>query len=340
MTSSFSTDVLKDKLLKLNETQASIVGLSQWILIHYKHASSIAQIWRDTLTAAPEKAILPLVYVANDVIQQLRARRKTEFIQEFSTVFIKCLPQAYSKVTSKTIRQKIRRSVTVWKERRVVSDRIISALLAEFDKSDKEGPAVPSKLEALSSKYTRLTDNESKLKQNLTKFNKEYNVYFSEDSNLPGPAMFINKIQNLLRMYNEGVAAKFEAVKTERRAIIDELERLIAVERLAMEGLGNFEDFSALSGLDAKHKKMTKTMKELEEMVLADNEGISETIDFVPEDQDEPVNDDDAIPTYVDSDEDLEEPAQKKQKKETEEGSATATTQAADEEYSPMDSAL
>lgn len=115
---SFSEAILKNKFDALEETQDSIVTTSQWVLFHYRYAQRTAEEWERYLAKAPVAKKLPLIYLANDVVQQSRAKRKTEFIDAFGTLLPNALSQAYKEVPEST-KKRIAKVVNVWKERRI-----------------------------------------------------------------------------------------------------------------------------------------------------------------------------------------------------------------------------
>lgn len=115
---SFSEAILKNKFDALEETQDSIVTTSQWVLFHYRYAQRTAEEWERYLAKAPISKKLPLIYLANDVVQQSRAKRKTEFIDAFGKLLPRALSQAYKEVPEST-KKRISKVVNVWKERRI-----------------------------------------------------------------------------------------------------------------------------------------------------------------------------------------------------------------------------
>lgn len=115
---SFSEGKLKDKLDALEETQDSIVSTSQWVLFHYRYADRIAPEWETYLNKSPVQKKLAVIYLANDVVQQSRAKRKTEFIDAFNKLLPRALSQAYSEVPEPT-KKKISKIVNIWRERKI-----------------------------------------------------------------------------------------------------------------------------------------------------------------------------------------------------------------------------
>lgn len=116
---SFNPDILKSKLAALNETQESVTSLSQWIMFHKRHAATSAEVWAEYVAEAPVKSKLALVYLANDVVQQAKSRKKDEFVQAFAVVIPEALEHVYG-VVEKPIKDRINRVVKVWSERNVL----------------------------------------------------------------------------------------------------------------------------------------------------------------------------------------------------------------------------
>lgn len=71
---------------------------------------------------------LSLVYLANDVVQQSRARRKDEFPRTFAGVIAEAMEIAY-RGTTPDVQNKLRRVASVWRERGVFEPPV----LAEID---------------------------------------------------------------------------------------------------------------------------------------------------------------------------------------------------------------
>lgn len=125
------------KLGELNLTQQSINTLTLWIKFHNKKAKQAATIWaRETLNS-PEDRQLLLVYLLNDVIQNVKKTHPAlvnEFIEQMRDV----LPRVHARAPAK-IRAGIERVVTVLKDRGCIHE---SPLLA-----GGEGGQAPSRQE-------------------------------------------------------------------------------------------------------------------------------------------------------------------------------------------------
>eukprot|EP00959_Pyramimonas_sp_CCMP1952_P259367 5422513-Pyramimonas_sp.AAC.1 len=64
--SAFNEKALTEKLLKLNNSQQSIVTLSHWCVYHRKRAKLVVQTWHTEFAKAPKERRLAFIYLAND----------------------------------------------------------------------------------------------------------------------------------------------------------------------------------------------------------------------------------------------------------------------------------
>ncbi|KAG2735582.1 hypothetical protein G9P44_001796 [Scheffersomyces stipitis] len=127
---SFSPEILKKKLASLQDTQDSIVSISQWVLFHHRHSADSAKFWSQYTLSIPTAASanlknpsskkLSLLYLCNDVVQQARRKRKLEFINDFATVLPAVLRKTFYNVDSAT-KPKIERLISVWEQRQIFS---------------------------------------------------------------------------------------------------------------------------------------------------------------------------------------------------------------------------
>lgn len=135
---SFSVDSLTSKLSALNESQDSIVSVSQWIQFHRRNSGPIARTWHDYLRNIPLKRKLAMVYLANDVVQQSKAKKREDFIDAFSNVIVDGIVSTYRE-GSTDLRGKIRRVIEVWDQRQVFRRDIIDELNNKMRDLDEGG---------------------------------------------------------------------------------------------------------------------------------------------------------------------------------------------------------
>lgn len=115
---SYSEETLLKKFDGLEETQDSIVSTSQWVLFYYRYADKIAVQWEKYIATCPKHKKLALVYLVNDVVQQSRSRKKTEFIEAFGQVFSNALTKAYAEVPPAT-QKKFEKIIRVLNDRNI-----------------------------------------------------------------------------------------------------------------------------------------------------------------------------------------------------------------------------
>ncbi|KAG5357639.1 UPF0400 protein [Yarrowia sp. C11] len=132
---SFSVDSFMSKLSALNETQDSIVSVSQWIQFHRRACGPIAQTWYDYIRNIPLKRKLAMIYLANDVVQQAKAKKRDEFIEAFSTVIVDGIVSTYREGNN-DLRNKIKRVVEVWEQRQVFRPDVIEEINSKTKQLD------------------------------------------------------------------------------------------------------------------------------------------------------------------------------------------------------------
>ncbi|CAI5459422.1 unnamed protein product [Closterium sp. Yama58-4] len=117
----FNDAILFEKLSKLNASQQSIETLSHWCIFHRKRADQVVQTWQKHFASASQDRKLPLLYLANDILQNSR-KKGPEFIQEFWQVLPSAL-QDLVRVGPDSTRKSTLRIVDIWEERKVFGQR-------------------------------------------------------------------------------------------------------------------------------------------------------------------------------------------------------------------------
>ncbi|XP_047173873.1 regulation of nuclear pre-mRNA domain-containing protein 2 [Vigna umbellata] len=111
------SDILADKLSKLNRTQKCIETLSHWCIFHWSEAKLVVETWNKQFQNSEKVHRVPLLYLANDIIQNSKCKG-----DEFVTEFWKVLPAALKDVFEKGDDQEkhaASRLVNIWEERKV-----------------------------------------------------------------------------------------------------------------------------------------------------------------------------------------------------------------------------
>ncbi|KAI9037903.1 CTD-interacting domain-containing protein [Aspergillus affinis] len=246
----YTDDAVKAKLSALNETQEGIVTVAQWVMFHRRHADRTAQLWLQKLRDSPAPKRLNLVYLANEVAQQSRARRKDDFLIAFSPVIAEAVATAY-KGASNDIQTKLRRVVEVWRQRSIFELPIQEAVESRVDEIDKtrstgkkpplggslfsgpSGSATPSELQPLVPLQVALSKNTVASGASATTANAEYEKLNDPNTPLPTPPVHAARLSQLLKALANAESSVSEVIKS-RTALIDGLEKLLETNRSAL----------------------------------------------------------------------------------------------------------
>ncbi|KAA0702889.1 Regulation of nuclear pre-mRNA domain-containing protein 2 [Triplophysa tibetana] len=118
----------------VTNTMESIQGLSSWCIENKKHHSVIVRYWMKWLKKSDTNHRLNLFYLANDVIQN--CKRKNAII--YRTTFADVLPVAALLVKDPKVCKSVDRIFTIWQERNVYPEELISELKTSLQKKEKE----------------------------------------------------------------------------------------------------------------------------------------------------------------------------------------------------------
>ncbi|XP_059363279.1 regulation of nuclear pre-mRNA domain-containing protein 2-like [Carassius carassius] len=118
----------------VTNTMESIQGLSSWCIENKKHHSLVVRCWMKWLKKSDANHRLNLFYLANDVIQN--CKRKNAII--YRTTFADVLPDAALLVKDAKVCKSVDRIFSIWQERNVYPEELISELKASLQKKDKE----------------------------------------------------------------------------------------------------------------------------------------------------------------------------------------------------------
>eukprot|EP00884_Botryococcus_braunii_P003115 jgi/Botrbrau1/12804/Bobra.117_1s0020.1 len=114
----FSSQLLLEKLTKLNTSQQSIETVSQWCQFHRKEAKQIVTTWEAEFSKqGPMVRKLALLYVANDILQNSR-KKGPEFVAPFYHPIIRAIKHMLKHGDEKT-KGSVLRLLNVMDERRV-----------------------------------------------------------------------------------------------------------------------------------------------------------------------------------------------------------------------------
>ncbi|KAL5222066.1 hypothetical protein ABZP36_026779 [Zizania latifolia] len=117
MNAGFSTQILTQKLLKLNNSRQSIETLSHWCVFHYRHCRQVVETWDSEFHSAPQERRVSLLYLANDIVQNSK-KDSSRYVNEFWRVIPAALNDVF--VNGDDFgRNVVQRLVDIWDDRNI-----------------------------------------------------------------------------------------------------------------------------------------------------------------------------------------------------------------------------
>uniref|UniRef100_A0A1A8P990 Regulation of nuclear pre-mRNA domain-containing protein 2 n=1 Tax=Nothobranchius pienaari TaxID=704102 RepID=A0A1A8P990_9TELE len=118
----------------ISNTMEAIQGLSTWCIENKKHHGLIVRYWMKWLKKSDNNRRLNLFFLANDVIQNCKRKNAIVFRSSFSDV----LPNAAQLIKDGKVRRSVERIFTIWEQRSVYPEELITQLKANLNKKEKE----------------------------------------------------------------------------------------------------------------------------------------------------------------------------------------------------------
>ena len=126
---SYDASSLRGYLQRIDGSAPAIQGSAGAMMKHYDKSPGVAVgEWRNALIQARGDQFLPLLYVANEVLQNSKRNRGNKFLEAFSPVLGQSLIFVCAKSQPPVV-ESIRRTVKIWAERRVFSIRYVNELI-------------------------------------------------------------------------------------------------------------------------------------------------------------------------------------------------------------------
>lgn len=119
---------LNEVLAQIDMSHPRITAGAAAMMKHYDRSADTAVMeWRNALQSCREDQLLPLLYVANETLQNSKRNRGNNFLEAFSTTLGQSLQ--YICQRSPELVEKVRRTTKIWGDRRVFSVRFVGELL-------------------------------------------------------------------------------------------------------------------------------------------------------------------------------------------------------------------
>jgi hypothetical protein len=120
---------LRSVLKRTDLSAPAIQGAAGAMMKHYDKSPGVAVTeWRNALHQARQDQYLPLLYVANEVLQNSKRNRGNKFLEAFSPTLGQALIFVSQRSPADEV-EKIRRTIKIWAERHVFSVRFVTELL-------------------------------------------------------------------------------------------------------------------------------------------------------------------------------------------------------------------
>lgn len=114
--------------MAIDMSQQAITAGAAAMMRHYdKSADTAVTEWRNALQSCREDQLLPLLYVANEVLQNSKRNRGNKFLEAFSATLGQALQFICQRVPKFV--EKVRRTCKIWGDRHVFSVRFVGELL-------------------------------------------------------------------------------------------------------------------------------------------------------------------------------------------------------------------
>ncbi|RPB02122.1 DUF618-domain-containing protein [Choiromyces venosus 120613-1] len=283
----YSDDTVLSKLSALNETQEGIVTAANWILFHRRMAKRTAELWLQRMKESTSHKKLNLIYLANEVVQQSKARKRQDFLTAFSPIIAEATEVAYRNSTP-DIQNKIRRVIEVWRQRAIFEPDVQSSIEQRLDDVDKGksnassgatgrkpllggafggsfggsgSSSAPLEFTPILNSHKGLALKNSSATIAVGSANSEYQKQFDTET-LPVPPVYAARLSSLLKTLDSAHIAVKGAIEA-RETHIRNLERLLSQSKTALEN-----DKNTLKDIVTKRQKTETTKQEVEMMIL------------------------------------------------------------------------
>ena len=134
---------LRERLRTVDESAPSIQGAANAMMKHYDRSTTTIAVneWRNALFSTTiTTQYIPLLYVANEVLQNSKRNRGNKFLESFSPILLQSLIYMVQQIhqgmvppTAVQLVEKIRRVIKIWADRRVFSTRFVNEVLTGLE---------------------------------------------------------------------------------------------------------------------------------------------------------------------------------------------------------------
>lgn len=273
----YTDDAALSKLSALNDTQDSIATAAQWFLFHRKHAERTVQLWLGRLKESPSSKRLTLIYLANEVAQQSKVRRKDDFVQALSPVIADAMTLAY-RGASQEVQHRLLRVLDVWKQRTVFDENVLVETEGHIQQLDRSrgvsvavssrgyqsptASVVPPELMPIFNAMASAAKTVVPARSSLVESQENYNRVLGPSASIPPPPVHAARLNGLLKVLETAEDALRESVNA-RKQLVKCLETVLTSERQEVES-----DLKHLSEVTGRRAEVDAKMNEVEMEII------------------------------------------------------------------------
>ena len=254
---------------------------------HSRHADRTASLWLARLTDSSTAKRLNLLYLANEVVQQSRARGKPDFQLAFEPLLSDATALAY-KNASQEVQGKIKRVVEVWRQRNIFDARIQEATEGRLGELDRVrgggggkvngvgsggggrlggslfggGGNVPAELEGVAKGLGSLGKADAGVKPAVDSANTEFAKLTDPNTPLPTPPVHAARLSALMKNLATAQGA-VEASIAARKELLSGLEKLVESHRGKLA-----EDETTATDLGTRREGVEAKKREVEDGIM------------------------------------------------------------------------
>ena len=191
----------------------------------------------------PPNKKLVLIYLANEITQTSKMRKKEEFLRAYEPILAEGTTVAY-KGSPHEIQNKIRRVVEVWRQRNIFNQAVQQAVERSIDDVDRtkstrkpalggslfSSSTVPPELTPVAPLATTLQKADLATKPAVTAANQDYEKLTNPNAAIPSPPMHAAGLAALCKKLALAEGAVAESIKA-RKALITGLEQLLETNK-------------------------------------------------------------------------------------------------------------
>ncbi|KAI0118464.1 DUF618-domain-containing protein [Hypoxylon sp. NC0597] len=275
---SYTDDSVLAKLSGLSDAADSVVTVAQWIMFHRRHADRTVQLWLQRLKDSTSHKRLTLIYLANEVAQQTKARHREDFIVAFSPIIAEAVATAYKGAPADT-QNRIQRVVDVWRDRDIFEKPILDAIDARIHEINQArgtakaglggsifksaASSIPAELVPLAAPQQNVTKLLLSTKAAVNSANQEYDKLLGPNSMAPSAPVYAARLSGLLKTLAQAEGAVDQCVKA-RRELVNALQKVLDTNRNALIAEENQLETFVTRRMEVEEKK-----NEVERAIMA-----------------------------------------------------------------------